>query len=256
MNLSKGRLTLAAAFAIAAAAMAVPVPGAIQAPPLSWTARAPQVVAGETPPAAGETADSVRNALSTSLGRVQTAEAELEMHQRDKKRNKPRHKGGTILLARSRGAKIDLTDQKGRREEFHADGDVIHAYDAKDKEVTRISTGLPVVRDFAAAAMKLDVLRALTGSALALKGTATVDGEPCWVMEGRSPADLKLVGVPVVKMTVYAAKADGLPRRILIPEERGLELAFRGVRVNQPMPPDRLAWKKPKGAKEKGILGF
>lgn len=206
-----------------------------------------------TPPGPGETLESALTQIRSRLASIRTVKAEVELSKKDKKKRKV--KTGPMEVARQQGARIALT-RKGETEEYIATPSLLWSYEHKEREAQYIPTGLPVISTFVRSALALDMLLALDGDTMKLKGTSSFEGEPCWVIEGKSPDTLKIVGVPVVKMRVWVSKKDGLPRRISLPKEKDTLILLRQIQVNAAIDAGRFQWAPPKGVRTKNLFGF
>ncbi len=206
-----------------------------------------------TPPGSGETLAVVRGEILNRLAKIQSLKADVELSRKDKKGR--RIKTGPLELARQAGGRVALT-RKDKTEEYIASPVQIWSYDHHDKEAQYIPTGLPVISNFVQSAMALDMLLAMDQKTMSFLGNSGAEGEPCWVIEGKSPDTLKMLGVPVVKMRVWIAKKDGIPRRISMPKEKDTLVLLRHIHVNAPVNTGQFQWTPPRGVKTKNIFGF
>lgn len=241
-----------------ATAIAAGTATAAQTPPVN-----PEAVRTPAPPPMRkpdpeEKLSGVQAAIDVHLAGVRTFKCDVEMR---KRRDKPTHYGsiykiktGTLELTRGVGGRVVMT-RKGETEEYVANPRTIWSYEHKDKEADFIPTSTPVISTFVTEAMKLNVFFAADPDTIRLRGSQTIDNEECWVMEGKTPARLKLVGLKQEKMTVWVAKSDGLPRRIHIPGNK-FTVSLTNIRVNEDIDPARFSFSPPKGVATKNIFGF
>lgn len=227
-------------------------PAPVKAPDSGTTAVAE--LQAVTPHGPGETLESVQARIRRFLGQVHTLKADVEMS-RARKGKSRKVSTGPMEVARQQGARVALT-RKGETEEYIANPRVIWSYEHKEREAKYIPTNLPVVEQFVGSAMGLDLLLALDAETVRLLGNGTCDGEPCWVLEGKSPDTLEMLGVPVVKMKIWVSKSDGLPRRIWLPKQNDTLILLRKVKINPTIAAGRFQWSPPKGVKTKNIFGF
>ena len=253
-------LTLALAARTAPAQLASPDPSTTTAldSPVN-----PEAVRTPSPPPmtkAGpdEKLADAQAAVAARIAGVRTFKCDVEMR---KRRDKPTHYGsiykiktGTLELTRGVGGRVVLT-RKGETEEYIANQRTIWSYEHKDKEAEFIPTSTPVISTFVTEAMKLNVFFAADPDTIRLRGSQVIDGEDCWVMEGKTPARLKVVGLKQEKMTVWVAKGDGLPRRIHIPGNK-FTVSMTNIRVNEDIDPARFEFSPPRGVATKNIFGF
>lgn len=209
-------------------------------------------------PDPGDKLADVQAAIDARIAGVRTFKCDIEMR---KRRDKPTHYGsifkiktGTLELTRGHGGRVILT-RKGETEEYIANQRTIWSYEHKDKEAEFIPTSTPVISTFVTEAMKLNVFFAADPDTIRLRGSQVIDGEDCWVMEGKTPARLKVVGLKQEKMTVWVAKGDGLPRRIHIPGNK-FTVSMTNIRVNEDIDPARFEFSPPRGVATKNIFGF
>lgn len=203
----------------------------------------------------GETLQVARASVQQLVDQIKTIQCELEMSKKPEKKKSRRTKIGPMELSRGTGARVSLTRKKST-DEYIANAETIWSYDHGDKEAKYIPTSLPIINYFVAEALKLNVFLSVDEETLKLIGSETIEGEPCWVFEGKSPRKLKVVGVPVAEVKVWVSKKDGVPRKITLPNEEDTIIKLRNVRINEPVSAKRFNWTPPKGVKSKNIFGF
>ena len=205
--------------------------------------------------AATETLAQVRQSMSERLDAVRTLLCNVEMSKT--RSDKPTRKvySGTLQIARDQGGRLVLT-RKGSTDEYIASSRIIWSYDHKHKEARFIPASTPVVGTFVQEALRLNVFMSVDEGTLQLLGCEPVENEACWVLQGKSPARLKKVGVPISTILVWVSKSTGLPRKIRIPDEKDTTVVLRDFRTNEPVDPRQFQWSPPKGVKQKNIFGF
>jgi len=237
-----------------------------------------------TPPAEGQTATKALHQIQENVNKIQSLKATLEMDKKDKhdsKKDKKKKKSdgkadadakapgkyagwepegrrvrrGPMEIQRGHGAWLSL-QRKDSVEEYIANATTLWTYDHGDKEAHFIPTSMPVVTSFVDAAFKLNVFVALEPDSIKLKGTQTIDGEPCWVIEGKSPKKLEVAGIDQTKIRIYISQRDGVPREIRVPSIDDTVIRLKNILINTPINPSRYNWTPPPGVKTKNIFGF
>lgn len=229
----------------------------------------------------GETVEAVLHQIQSRVDQVRTLKADISMSKvKDKKDKKDKGKGkkakeqdaavdestpsptgqrsvksGPMAISRGQGARVAIS-RKDETEEYIANPQILWVYNHKDKEAQFIPTSMPFISGFVEAAMSMNVFAAMEQDTIRNKGSQDVDGEPCWVLEGKSPDKLKLAGVEQVKMRFWIAKKDGIPRRISIPTQKDLIISLNNVQVNGPIDASRFNFTPPQGVSTKNIFGF
>lgn len=206
-------------------------------------------------PKGGETLNRVQAEMASKVARVSTLSCTLELSKDRDNGKRPKVKVGPLELARGQGGRVSLS-RKGQTEEYIANCELLWSYDHKDKKAKYVPANLPVVSGFVQEALRLNVFMAVDAETLMLRGSQLFEGTECWVLEGRSPSKLKMVGVPVEKIRVWVAKSDGLPRKIVVPDQKHTTIVFRDIAVNVKLDPKRFQWKAPKGVEEQNVFGF
>lgn len=228
-------------------------------------------------PSANENAEFALKQIQGNVNKIQTlsAQVELERERKEKKakKNKPVDpnktpgpfagwepegytvKRGPMTISRNTGAYLVLK-RKNSTDEYIANKSTLWSYDHGDKEARYVSTGLPGVSGLISSAFNLDVFSALDQSTLKLIGSQTLDGEPCWVIEGKSPSTLSVVGVQAIKMRIWTSKNDGIPRQIKIPSNDNMIIRIKDIKLNESVDTNKFNWTLPKGVKSKNIFGF
>ncbi len=197
----------------------------------------------------------VRAHIEALIAKVDTVSCEVEMSKKREKKFTRRVEKGPLELARGIGARVSLS-RKGQTQEYIANQKVIWSYDHNDKEAQFIPTSMPVVGANVQEAMRLNAFFAMAPDTIRYRGSQEIEGEDCWVLTGKSPTTLESLGVPSVKVRVWVAKKDGLPRKIQLPDEDDLVIMLRSVTVNPAIPASRFEWSPPDGVKTKNIFGF
>ncbi|MGI8907730.1 MAG: LolA family protein [Candidatus Sumerlaeaceae bacterium] len=221
--------------------------------------------------AADETVQAVLQQIQSNVDQVRTLTAELSMSKVKETKEKAKKKAektgtaprapkrtvksGPMEISRSQGARVSLT-HKDETDEYVANNQTLWVYDHKAREAQYIPTSLPFISGFVDAAMKMNVFAAMDTETIKNKGSQDVDGESCWVLEGKSPDKLKLAGVDPVKMRFWISKKDGIPRRISIPDEKDLVISLKNVQVNSPVTESRFNFTPPAGVTQKNLFGF
>lgn len=229
-----------------------------------------------TPPEAGQSVKGVLADIQSRVNGIQTLKASLEFDRKDEDAKKKKKKlgdkpyvpnpewpepidrdieRGPLEISRSNGAYARL-ERKKDKEEFIANSSILWKYDVKEKEARRVSSSLPVVSTFVSNALVMNVFVAMDEDTIKLRGTESVDGVPCWVLEGQSPARLKMVGVEPTKLKIWVGKEDGIPRVIRVPKHDDTIIRLKDIRLNEPVDASRFAFTPPSNVKVKNILGF
>jgi outer membrane lipoprotein-sorting protein len=221
----------------------------------------------------GETVQSVLQQIQQNVDRVKSLKAELAMSKKKEKKDKAKKKkpapeagtapageprsvkSGPMEIGRAHGARLALT-HKDETNEYIANSELLWVYDHKAREAKYIPTSLPFISGFVDAAMKMNVFVAMDEDTIKLKGVQDVAGEPCWVLEGKSPEKLKLAGVDQVKMRFWVSQKDGIPRRIAIPTQKDLIISLNKVQINSQVDAARFNFTPPQGVAQKNIFGF
>ncbi len=207
----------------------------------------------------GTKLSDVQADMNAKLAGVTTFQADIQML---KKRGKKSPGGaiwriweGPLALTRNVGGHVTLT-RKGETEEYTANRQVIWSYDAPHKEAQFIPTSTPVIGTFVEEAMRLNVFFSADPDTIKLRASQENEGEDCWVLEGKSPSRLKMLGVPENRIRVWVAKRDGLPRKIQLPDNEDFTILLRNIRVNENIPTSRYQFTPPEGVKTKNIFGL
>ena len=197
--------------------------------------------------------------MTAKLAGITTFQADIQML---KKRDKKSPGGaiwriweGPLALTRNVGGHV-LVARKGETEEYTANRQVIWSYDVPHKEAQFIPTSTPVIGTFVEEAMRLNVFFSADPETIKLRASQETEGEDCWVLEGKSPKQLKVLGLPENRIRVWVAKSDGLPRKIQLPDNDDFTITLRNIRVNENIPTSRYQFTPPKGVKTKNIFGF
>lgn len=229
------------------------------------------------PPSDGQTAKSVLADVQARVHSIQTLNADLEFDRKDddggkKKKKKKAAEGsginpawpeppdrdierGPLSISRGNGAYLFL-ERKKEKEEFIANPTSLWKHDIDDKEARHIPASWPIVDTFVSNALKMNVFVAMDDGTIKLKGTESVDGVPCWVLQGNSPSRLNMVGVGTKKMQMWVGQADGIPRVIKVPSEEDTIIRLKNVRINQAVDPTRFQFTPPAGVKTKNVFGL
>lgn len=223
-----------------------------------------------------ETAQSALTQVQGNVNKIQTLIADIEMDRERKEKKKKTKKDdpnktpgpfagwepegryikrGPLVISRNTGAHLILK-RKNSTDEYIANKSTLWSYDHGDKEARYIPTSLPVLKGLISAAYSLDVFSALDSSTLKLIGTQDIDGVPCWVIQGKSPSTLSMVGIEAVTLRVWVSKTDGIPRQIKIPSNEDMIIRVRNIKLNEPVDPSKFNWSLPSGVKGKNIFGF
>jgi len=208
------------------------------------------------PPAPGESLDQVRAIMERSLAGLDSVVCDVEQSKARKEKGRRRYYLGQIEIQRGSGGRVALT-RKGNTDEYVANDRVIWSIDHNKKEAQFIPASTPVVGQYVREALKFNIFLALDADTMRLRGSQSVAGEDCWLVEGKSPRNLARTGVPVSKVRVWIAKSDGLPRMVHIPDDKDdLLIILSNIRCNPPINPARFQWSPPRGMKTKNIFGF
>jgi outer membrane lipoprotein-sorting protein len=202
-----------------------------------------------------ESLAQVRTRIEGLIAKVDTVSCEVEMSKKRDKKSTRKVEKGPLELARGIGARVSLS-RKGQTREYIANQKVLWSYDHNDKEAQFIPTSMPVVGASVQDAMRLNAFFAMAPDTIRYRGSQEVEGDDCWVLTGKSPTTLESLGVPSVKVRVWVAKKDGVPRKIQLPDESDLVIMLRSVSVNPGVPASRFEWSPPSGVKTKNIFGF
>lgn len=208
--------------------------------------------------AAPETSHSLAIALAdiqANVAKTNTLSCTLELSKKRDKKTGRKTRVGPLELLRGQGARLVLT-RKGETDEYIANEKIIWVYDVKRREAKYIPTDLPIIGYFVQEALKLNVLPALDAETMKLKGTESVDGEPCWVIEGKSPNKLRAVGVSPSVVRVWVSRKDGIPRMIKVPVASDCTIRLHDIAINVPVAKSRFDWTPPSNVKTKNIFGF
>lgn len=227
------------------------------------------------PPAQGQTPQAVLSDIQSKINGLQSMSATLEFDEKDDDKPKKDENGqiiqrinphwpeppgrdverGPIMIQRGVGAYCML-ERKKDKAEYIANSSTIWKYDHKDKEARRVPSNWPIIDTFAQNALRMNVFVAMEPDSLKLLGTETIDGIPCWIIQGKSPSKLGLVGADQVKLKMWIGQADGIPRAIRVPGKDDLIIRLRHVVLNQPVDTSKFQFTPPSGVKVKNILGF
>lgn len=229
------------------------------------------------PPTQGESAKSVLNQIQARINAVQTMQADLEYDEKEKVSKKkkkapaapkpagtnpkwPEPEGrdverGPIMIKRQTGAYLML-QRKTKINEYIANNQRLWKYDHKDKEAKYVSSNWPIVNTFVDNALVMNALVAMDSDGIKYRGTQTVEGEPCWLLEGKTPSKLGLVGAKPIKLKMWVSQTDGIPRLIHIPGKEDTYIRLKNVRINTAVEENRFAFSPPAGVKQKNIFGF
>jgi len=235
-----------------------------------------------TPPAANETPQAALAQIQANVDKIKTLKANLVLDQKMRKEDKikaakkkaahanvekttppkwpkepegRRVKGGPVELTRGSGAHL-VVSRKGSTDEYVINHQVIWSYDHGDKEAQYIPANLPMLSTFTDAAFKLNIFVAVDMETVKLRGTQSINGEECWVIDGKSPEKLSTAGVDPTKLRFWISKKDGVPRLIKIPEEREAYVVMKDIVLNAPTDPAQYNWQPPAGVDKKNMFGF
>lgn len=236
-----------------------------------------------TPPAEGQNTKSILADIQAKVNGIQTLHADLEMDEKeDEKKQKKRKKKlaesgdtetkpavnpkwpepegrdverGPLVIERGVGAYAKL-ERKGKALEYIANASRIWKYDHKDKVAQLVPSNWPVVDTYVSNALKMNVFVAMDPDTLKYRGTETLNGVPCWVIDGKSPSRLGVLGVEQVKMKLWIGQADGIPRVIKMPGKKDRIIRLNNVRLNAPVDRSVFEFSPPSGVKTKNIFGF
>ncbi len=233
------------------------------------------------PPPAGQDAKSVLADIQTRVNSIKTLTANLEFDRKDeddekkkaKKKKKKAEGGGNginpewpeppgrdvergpMFISRGLGAYLYL-ERKKEKEEFIANASSIWKHDIDDEEARHIPASWPVIDTFVANALKMNVFVSMDEGTIKLVGVESVDGVPCWVLEGNSPSKLNMVGIGTKKMKFWVGQQDGIPRVIKVPSEEDTIIRLKNVQLNAPVDTSKFQFTPPAGVETKNILGF
>lgn len=222
------------------------------------------------PPQSGETVQSVLQAIQSRVNTVQTMQALLEYDEKDSDKAKdggpainpdwPEPPGrdverGPVIIKRNVGAYLKL-QRKKKVEEFVANNSRLWKYEHRKKQAKYVPSNWPVVNTFVTSALVMNVFVAMDDKTVKYLGTQMVEGEPCWVLEGRSPSKLSLVGVKQIRLKLWIGQQDGIPRLIHTPGKDDLYIRLKNVTINQPVDESIFQFAPPGNVKVKNIFGF
>lgn len=233
------------------------------------------------PPAEGETAKTILAQIQERVNKVQALHATLEFDTKDddngKKKKKKKKKQaeaisaginpawpeppgrdierGPLQISRGTGAYLFL-ERKEEKEEYVANASSLWKHDIDDKEARLVPTNLPVINTFLGAALAMNIFAALEENTINYQGTENVEGVPCWLLEGKSPSKLSMVGVEQTELKIWVAKQDGIPRMIKVSGEDDSIIRLKNVQLNQPVDVTKYQFTPPAGVETKNILGF
>lgn len=206
-------------------------------------------------PKSEESLQTVRSQILQLVARIDVLTCTVELSEKREKKRTRKVKTGPLELARGKGGRVAFSRKK-ETDEYIANAETIWSYAHHEKKAQYIPTSMPVVGFFVEEAMKLNVFLSVDEGTLRFHGTQHVDGEPCWVLEGRSPSKLRPVGVPVSTVRVWVAKKDGIPRRIWIPSEDDLVVTLRDISINGGMDSGRFIFTPPEKVKVVNVFGL
>jgi outer membrane lipoprotein-sorting protein len=158
-------------------------------------------------------------------------------------------------MIRGAGARLVLS-RRDSHDFYVANSTDLWSYDVGDDEAKRIPTRLPIIKPLVQNAFTLNASASMESGSVKLRGSQTVDGVDCWILSGKTPSSLKMTGVGSYKIGFWVGKADGIPRRIVIPDSDDTIITLRDIKINPGISPTRFVWSPPAGVKEVGILGF
>ncbi len=237
------------------------------------------------PPAEGQTGKAVLADIQAKVNNIQTLKADLEFDRKDddegdkKKKKKKKQKEaaaggngegvnpawpepvgrdverGPLEISRGKGAYLYL-ERKKSKEEFVANPSSLWKHDIDDEEAKHIPASWPVVGDFVGAALKMNVFVALEGDTIKLRGSQGVSGVPCWVLEGKSPSKLSMLGVEQKTLKMWIGKEDGIPRLIEVSGKEDTKIRLKNVQLNAAVDEKRFTFTAPEGTKTENIFGF
>lgn len=234
-----------------------------------------------TPPAQGQTVQSVLADIQQRVDKVQTLKANMEFDRKDedagkkkkkKKKEAADNKGdgvnpkwpepegrdverGPLEISRGTGARVYL-QRKKEEEVFVANSSSLWKHDIDDKEAKHIPTSWPVVDTFVSNALRMNVFVAMEQDTIKLRGSQNVNGMPCWALEGKSPSKLSMLGMEAVNLKIWIGKEDGIPRLIKVSGEDDTAIRLNDVQLNVPISADRFQYTLPAGVKTENIFGF
>jgi len=227
-----------------------------------------------TPPPEGTGVKTVLSDIQAKVNQVQSLKATMEFDRKDededkkKKKDKPKNPNpawpepagrdverGPMEISRGTGAYLKL-ERKNEQAQYVANSASIWKYDVDDKEAQHIPSNWPVISDYVTNALRMNIFVAMDEDTLKLKGSQPVDGLDCWVIEGKSPSNLKVVGVDSVKLKLWVCKQDGIPRMIKVPSEKDSIIRLKDVQLNVPVDGSKFSFSPPSGVETKNIFGF
>lgn len=231
-----------------------------------------------TPAPEGQSVKTILADIQTKVNSIQTLNADLEFDRKDdddkkkKKKKKKQAEGngfnpawpeppdrdierGPLQISRGIGAYLYL-ERKKEKEEFVANASSLWKHDIDDKEARHVPASLPVIDNFVSHALKMNVFVAMDEETMKLRGMESVDNVQCWVIEGKSPSKLNMVGVGTKKMKMWIGQQDGIPRIIKVPSEDDTIIRLKNVRLNEPVDLTKFQFSPPADVKTKNIFGF
>jgi len=162
---------------------------------------------------------------------------------------------GPIIIKRGVGAYLKL-ERKKKVIEYIANSSQLWKYDHKHKEARLVPSSWPIVNTFVQNALQMNVFVAMDSDTIKYRGTETIDGVPCWVLEGKSPSKLAMVGAEQVKLKLWISQTDGIPRMIKVPGKDDSIIRLKNVQTNVAVDESKFSFTPPAGVKTKNILGF
>ncbi|MBX7246572.1 MAG: hypothetical protein K1X53_13830 [Candidatus Sumerlaeaceae bacterium] len=199
--------------------------------------------------------DRVQVIMARKISGLNSVTCDIEMSRKRKNRYKRKVYTGPVEIVRQQGARLAQT-RNGKTDEYVVNNDTIWSIDHNEKEAQFIPASVPIVGAYLKEAMEFNIFAAMDQDTLKLRGSQTLDKEPCWVIDGKSPKKLSTVGVPVSKMRVWISQNDGLPRKVNVLDEDDLIVTIRNVKLNPVIPASRFNYSPPKNYKTKNIFGF
>jgi outer membrane lipoprotein-sorting protein len=200
-----------------------------------------------------ETLADVRARIAEKLSQLETIRCEIEMSKKRDKKITRKVYTGPLVISKGKGGRVILT-RKGETEEYIANATELWSYDHKKNEATVLPVNSPVLGFFVAEALKFNAFLAMEEKSMEFLGYQETNGELCWVVQGKSPSRLRLLGVPIRKLRVWVSPRDGLPREINIPEEKDLTIVIRNIELNPPVDAHEFEWQSPPGVKVRRLL--
>lgn len=230
------------------------------------------------PPAQGASAKSVLQQIQERINSVQTMQADLEYDEKEKPSKKKKKKEGAaakpaginpkwpepegrnvergpIMIKREKGAYLML-QRKTKATEYIANNQRLWKYDHKDKEAKFVPSSWPIVNTFVNNALVMNAMVAMDSDGIKYRGTQVVEGEPCWVLDGKTPSRLGMVGAKPVRLKMWVSQTDGIPRLIHMPGKEDTYIRLKNVKINNLVEENRFSFSPPSGVKQKNIFGF